>query len=69
MIGLRKLMSVLAFPLVLSGCVTGAEYSSKQAGFASVADKTAIATAKQTVWIQNQNQARSAAAEVTILLA
>ncbi|MGG7580665.1 TolC family protein [Rhizobium sp. Nf11,1] len=69
MIGLRKLTSVLAFPLVLSGCVTGAEYSSKQAGFASVADKTAIATAKQTVWIQNQNQARSVAAEVKNLLA
>jgi outer membrane protein TolC len=69
MIGPRKLMSVLAFPVVLSGCVTGAEYSSKQAGFASVADKTAIASAKQTVWIQNQNQARSAAAEVKNLLA
>ncbi|MBX5221859.1 MULTISPECIES: TolC family protein [unclassified Rhizobium] len=69
MIGLRKLTSVLAVPLVLSGCVTGAEYSSKQAGFASVADKTAIATAKQTVWIQNQVQARSVAAEVKNLLA
>ncbi|MDO3435462.1 TolC family protein [Rhizobium sp. CBN3] len=69
MIGLRKLTSVLAFPLVLSGCVTSAEYSSKEAGFASVADKTAIATAKQTVWIQNQVQARAVAAEVKNLLA
>lgn len=69
MIGLGKLMAVLAFPLVLSGCVTGAEYSSKDAGFASVASKTAVATGKQTAWIQNRNQARSAAAEVKSLLA
>ncbi|KKZ85101.1 copper resistance protein [Rhizobium phaseoli] len=69
MIGLGKLVTVLAVPLILSGCVTGAEYSSKQAGFASVADKTAIVTTKQTVWIQNQNQARSAAAQVKRLLA
>ncbi|ARM91727.1 outer membrane efflux protein (plasmid) [Rhizobium sp. CIAT894] len=69
MIGLGKFVTVLAFPLILSGCVTGAEYASKQAGFASVADKTAIVTTKQTVWIQNQNQARSAAAQVKSLLA
>ena len=69
MIGLGKFVTVLAFPLMLSGCVTGAEYASKQAGFASVADKTAIVTTKQTVWIQNQNQARSAAAQVKSLLA
>ncbi len=69
MIGLGKLMAALAFPLVLSGCVTGAEYSGKDAGFASVASKTAIATGKQTAWIQNQDQARSAAAEVKSLLA
>lgn len=68
MIGLGKLMAALAFPLVLSGCVTGAEYSGKDAGFASVASKTAIATGKQTAWIQNQDQARSAAAEVKSLL-
>ncbi|PCK77228.1 TolC family protein [Rhizobium sophoriradicis] len=69
MIGLGKFVTVLTFPLILSGCVTGAEYSSEQAGFASVADKTAIVTTKQTVWIQNQSQARSAAVQVKSLLA
>ncbi|MEI1247576.1 TolC family protein [Rhizobium aouanii] len=69
MIGTRKLVVALAFPLALSGCVTGAEYSRKDAGFPSVANKTATVTAKETVWIQNQNQARSAAAQVKSLLA
>ncbi|MFF0950845.1 TolC family protein [Rhizobium leguminosarum] len=69
MSGPRTLLMALAFPLTLSGCVTGAEYSGKQAGFAAVADRTAIVTTKQTVWIQNQNQARSAAAQVSSLLA
>ncbi|MGO6943774.1 TolC family protein [Rhizobium johnstonii] len=69
MIGTRKLIVALAFPLALSGCVTGAEYSRKEAGFTSVANKTAIVTAKETVWIQNRNKARSAAVQVTSLLA
>lgn len=69
MIGTRKLIVALAFPLALSGCVTGAEYSRKEAGFTSVANKTAIVTAKETVWIQNRNQARSAAVQVTSLFA
>ncbi|MCA2407960.1 TolC family protein [Rhizobium leguminosarum bv. viciae 248] len=68
MIGTRKLILALAFPLALSGCVTGTEYSRKEAGFTSVANKTATVTAKETVWIQNQNQARSAAAQVKSLL-
>ncbi|MBY3235984.1 TolC family protein [Rhizobium laguerreae] len=68
MIGTRKLILALAFPLALTGCVTGAEYSRKEAGFTSVANKTATVTAKETVWIQNQNQARSAAAQVKSLL-
>ncbi|NKK78557.1 TolC family protein [Rhizobium leguminosarum] len=68
MIGTRNLILALAFPLALSGCVTGAEYSRKEAGFTSVANKTATVTAKETVWIQNRNQARSAAAQVKSLL-
>ncbi|MBY5714252.1 TolC family protein [Rhizobium leguminosarum] len=68
MIGTRKLILALAFPLALSGCVTGTEYSRKEAGFTSVANKAATVTAKETVWIQNQNQARSAAAQVKSLL-
>ncbi|NKK73709.1 TolC family protein [Rhizobium leguminosarum bv. viciae] len=69
MIGTTRLIAALAFPLALSGCVTSADYSRKEAGFTSVANKTAIVTAKETVWIQNQNQARSAAAQVKSLLA
>lgn len=69
MIDLRKLTTALAFPLVLSGCVTGAEYSGKEAGFTAVSNKTAIVTAKETVWIQSQSQARSASAQVKSLLA
>ncbi|MBB2749966.1 UNVERIFIED_ORG: outer membrane protein TolC [Rhizobium aethiopicum] len=61
--------TALAFPLVLSGCVTGAEYSGKEAGFTAVSNKTAIVTAKETVWIQSQSQARSASAQVKSLLA
>ncbi|AUW42337.1 TolC family protein [Rhizobium leguminosarum] len=69
MIGTTRLIAALAFPLALSGCVTGADYSRKEAGFTAVANKTATVTAKETVWIQNQNQARSAAAQVKGLLA
>ncbi|NNU47678.1 TolC family protein [Rhizobium sp. WYCCWR 11279] len=69
MIGTTRLIAALAFPLALSGCVTGADYSRKEAGFTSVANKTATVTAKETVWIQNQSQARSAAAQVKSLLA
>lgn len=69
MIGTTRLIAALAFPLALSGCVTGADYSRKGAGFTAVANKTAIVTAKETVWIQNQDQARSAAAQVKDLLA
>ncbi|MGR9183130.1 TolC family protein [Rhizobium leguminosarum] len=69
MIGTTRLIAALAFPLALSGCVTGTDYSRNEAGFTSIANKTATVTAKETVWIQNQNQARSAAAQVKGLLA
>ncbi|MBP2487437.1 outer membrane protein TolC [Rhizobium leguminosarum] len=69
MIGTTRLIAALAFPLALSGCVTGTDYSRNEAGFTSVANKTATVTAKETVWIQTQNQARSAAAQVKGLLA
>ncbi|NEJ02124.1 TolC family protein [Rhizobium leguminosarum] len=69
MIEPRRTMAALIFPLVLSGCATDADYSSKEAGFTPVFNKTATVTAKETVWIQNQNQARSAAAQVRSLLA
>ena len=65
----RKLAILAAFPIVLGGCVSGGEYARKEAGFAIVADRTASATAKQTVWIQNRQQAQALAAQVKILLA
>jgi len=69
MIGPRRIIMALAFPLALSGCVTGDDYSRNEAGFISVANKTASVEAKETVWIQNRNQARSAGAQVKSLLA
>lgn len=69
MIKRNKLIATLAFPLVLSGCVTGTEYAKKDAGFAIVSDKSAVVTAKETVWIQNQSQAQASAARVKSLLA
>lgn len=69
MTGPRRIIMALAFPLALSGCVTGDDYSRNEAGFISVANKTASVEAKETVWIQNQNQARSAGAQVKSLLA
>ncbi|MFL5015489.1 MAG: TolC family protein [Rhizobium sp.] len=69
MIEPRRTLVALIFPMVLSGCATDAEYSSTEAGFTAVFNKTATVTAKETVWIQNQNQARSAAAQVRSLLA
>lgn len=69
MIGWTKMIAAVAFPLALGGCVSGGEYSGDQAGFATVYDKTATITAKQTVWVQNRQQAQAASAEVKTLLA
>jgi len=59
----KKLRTLaLVSPLVLGGCVTAqdtAEYSIIDAGFSTVSAKTSAATNKQTVWIQNQEQAEA----------
>ena len=66
---IRKLAAVATIPLVLAGCVTGAEYAKPDAGFSTVAAKTSAITAKQTIWVQNQQQAQAASAQVKTLLA
>ncbi len=68
MIFSKKLIAVAAIaPLALSGCVSTQEtaaYSSLDAGFTTVAAKTSAATNKQTVWIQNQQQAEGVSKRV-----
>jgi len=64
-----RLAATLALPLVLGGCVSATEYAAKNAGFSSVEAKTAEATGKQTVWVQNQQQARVVSDRVKTLIA
>lgn len=63
-----KLMSAIALPLVAAGCVT-TDYSAVDAGFANASAKSGEATAKQTVWIQNQKQAQATRDRVKALMA
>ncbi|QGJ79334.1 TolC family protein [Sinorhizobium meliloti] len=67
--GTVKLAAALALPLVLGGCVSASEYAAKNAGFSSVEAKTAEATGKQTVWVQNQQQAQVVSDRVKTLMA
>tara|TARA_R110002020_G_scaffold4600_6_gene19964 strand:+ start:629 stop:2089 length:1461 start_codon:yes stop_codon:yes gene_type:complete len=62
-----KLVAVMALPLVAAGCTTA--YSAKDAGFVNASLKSGDATGKQTVWIQNQQQAAEARARVKALMA
>jgi outer membrane protein TolC len=68
MIALKKFHLVtLLTPLVLGGCVTAqnvAPYSALDAGFTTVSAKTSEATSKQTVWVQNQQQAEDVSKRV-----
>ncbi len=64
----RPLIAALVIPLTLSGCVTGAEYAKRDAGFLTVASKTRAVMTKETVWIQNQQQAQAASTQVKNLL-
>lgn len=48
--------------LTLAGCVTtkdGGEYAIVGAGFSTVSEKASAATGKQTVWVQNQQEAQA----------
>ncbi|KSV64097.1 copper resistance protein [Sinorhizobium sp. GL2] len=64
-----KLAATLALPLVVGGCVSATEYAAKDAGFPSVEARTSEATGKQTVWVQNQQQARVVSDRVKTLIA
>jgi len=64
-----KLAATVALPLILGGCVSAAEYSQKNSGFSSVSNKTAEASGKDTVWIQNRHDAQAVAGRVKTLLA
>lgn len=64
-----KAAATLAVPLILSGCVSATEYSAKGAGFTSVSLKTSEATGKQTVWVQNGQDAQAVKARVKTLMA
>lgn len=63
-----KLAATVALPLILGGCVSAAEYSQKNSGFSSVSNKTAEATGKDTVWVQNRHDAQVASGRVKTLL-
>jgi outer membrane protein TolC len=64
-----KLAATVALPLILGGCVSAAEYSQKNSGFSSVSNKTAEATGKDTIWIQNRHDAQAVSGRVKALLA
>ena len=63
-----KRVTTLALPLILGGCVSAAEYSAPDAGFFTVSDKAAEATGKETVWVQNSQDAQAVSQRVTALL-
>ncbi|MCV9997455.1 TolC family protein [Pararhizobium sp. YC-54] len=64
-----KLAATVALPLILGGCVSAAEYSAANSGFSMVSNKTAEATGKDTVWVQNRHDAQAATGRVKSLLA
>lgn len=68
MIAIRKLAAIAVFPAILGGCVSNAEYAKKEAGFATVSATTRAVAAKDAVWIQNQQQAKSLSTQVKALL-
>ncbi|MBW9116396.1 TolC family protein [Rhizobium cauense] len=65
---IKRAVVLTAIPLVLAGCVSSAEYARKEAGFSTVSAKVGGATAKQTVWVQNQQQAQATSAHVKTIL-
>ncbi|MGQ8630197.1 TolC family protein [Agrobacterium sp. DKPNP3] len=64
-----KLAAILSLPLFLSGCVSAAQYASREAGFTTVSAKTTEATGKQTAWVQNRAEAQATEARVKSLMA
>ncbi|CDZ25694.1 TolC family protein [Neorhizobium galegae] len=53
-----KLVSVIVLPLVAGGCVA-TDYAAKDAGFMNASSKSSEAIGKQTVWVQNRQQAQA----------
>lgn len=64
-----KLAAIAGFPLFLAGCVTNPEYASKDAGFRAVSAKVSETTGRQSVWVQDRQQAEQVSARVKELLA
>ncbi|OWV92736.1 copper resistance protein [Rhizobium sp. R72] len=69
MIAINRAIALTALPLILGGCVTNAEYAKKEAGFSTVSAKVGGVASKQTVWVQNQQQAQAASSQVKAILA
>lgn len=63
-----KLVASLVLPLFATGCVSTG-YSAKTAGFSDASAKSAEATGKQTVWVQNRQQAEETRQRVKALMA
>jgi outer membrane protein TolC len=63
-----KATALLLLPIGLGGCVS-TEYAKNDAGFTTVSSTAAVATAKQTVWVQNRLQAQAVSDEVKGLIA
>lgn len=63
-----KCAATVALPLILGGCVSSTEYSATTAGFSNVSNKTAEATGKDTVWVQNRQDAQLVSGRVKTLL-
>jgi hypothetical protein len=63
-----KTTVLLLLPIGLGGCVS-TEYARRDAGFATVSDTVAVAATKQTVWIQNKQQAQAISDKVKDLVA
>ncbi|QCL96509.1 TolC family protein [Agrobacterium tumefaciens] len=64
-----KLATALCLPFLLGGCVTAAQYASRDAGFTNVSARTSEATGKQAVWVQNRAEAQATQARVKSLMA
>ena len=64
-----KIATTLCLPFLLGGCVTAAQYASRDAGFTNVSARTSEATGKQAVWVQNRAEAQATQARVKSLMA
>jgi hypothetical protein len=70
--GLRVSAVVSSVSVLLTGCVTAEQaaiYSDRAAGFSAVSAQASVVTkGKQSVWIQNQEQAQETATRVHALI-